>query len=401
MENSKFFVVFEPFSLNLNNGDSTVNLNKGTIVEFDGLNVDCNGTKGTASSFRTIVREGLWVRPIEADKVKEFQEKFLSKMRSVKGSVVDTKSRNVTGGKLVESSSVEDEVRVKSNKSDDLTSLVNEYEEKTCANIDPNKKFENSIDVRKKVKVDNYDDQEVAKVKVASTENKNTSGVEIDSPENKKIDVVSDEERVVKSTSYNKKVETSEPNHLEVDKDGDGVVVKKTRVPAVNKTEINEKTAKTISVEEDAVIETNYNDTNESTDVGSSTQASVVSQKTKTTTAKKSSVSKPKFINKSTDIEDHGGKVVGKVKKSANMISTTEGITSKVSVGTPKGNAGDVTFSQTGDGIEMADEAEISGSGISITDLAEMSDGVEVVSSNEDTTDSNNIDISDLLDNLS
>lgn len=405
MENSNFYVVTMPFSLNLDNGKNTVNLNKGDIVEFDGLMVECKGIKGQAGVFRSVVREGEWVRPIPQEKIAEFQAKLMAKMKPSKTvSASDIKARNMTAGKIVENSSVEADAVIKGN-SDNLDNLVQEYEDKTYeTNKQPTtsatvlRKLEGNNDVRQVI-VDNYDDQEVAKVKVASTETRNSSGVEIEKKDIKKANVVSEEERLAKETRYNRKVEASEPNIRKVDRDGDGVVVKKTSTPAVVKTEI--KLDKTVSSEEDAVTETKYNDLDTRTDVGSSTQVGVIKQSAKSAVTNKKAVTKPKSMNRVTTnepVEDQGAKVVGKIRKTSTVGVSEGGIVSKVSVGAPKEDMGDVTFSSSGNDIEMSDEATVSSSDIPVTDIINMGDDAEVINTeNKEVSGSIDIDISELL----
>jgi hypothetical protein len=232
-------------------------------------------------------------------------------------------------------------------------------------------------DMRKeaRVQVENQDAQEVAKVStVAKTgAEKNNSNVTVEKQEKKKAMVVSHEERVAKKTEYTKKVaDTSQHKHLKVDKEGSGVEVRKVSSPSIHRNDVKTSTAESrreVSLEQDAVIETNYG-TETTTIVGSSTQAqlaqsSVMKKATTAVPAKRQVIAEA----------SQDGVVVRKVSKIAEEnLRTQDGITSKVTVSSGgDSDDGDVTFSSNSDIVEG--EATFSKSEDSVVDLGGGNDG--------------------------
>jgi hypothetical protein len=411
MAEFKPYVAVTEFSVNVNNGESEIRAKYGDLIEFDGLSVRAKDVEGQARSFGKVIREGSWVKPIAPEKVGLLKQRIAAKQRpeSPLGNIGPDKNRNLTGGKIVENSDVSSTKIAKQNQTDkELQDLVNQYEVESYPdshddvnkrNIQETKVEQNVPD--KPIKVIDDDAAIVAQVsESASTdaEGKNTAGVELGDIVEEATAVVSDEERVVKATNYsNKEASDDGQKKLQVDSDGDGVVVAKTSVPAVNKNEVNKDTkvdedSLQVSKEENVVKATSYEEEG-STDVGSSTKAGVVEKKK---TTRKRTVKKATKATKA-DIDSQDGVVVKKVSKTKDL-ETSDGITVKTTVGKNEESDSDVTFSSGGDGIEGV-EAVVSGSDIPVTDLSgtESSDAA-VVTTNDSVELDGDIDISDLLD---
>jgi sensor c-di-GMP phosphodiesterase-like protein len=200
--------------------------------------------------------------------------------------------------------------------------------------------------------------------------------------------VISQEERVAKKTDYSKKKPVaSEHKKLRVDKEASGVEVRKVSVPAIQKNDVKTSTAETTAevVEElKEVAEMDYKQ--ESTDVGSSTQAQTESSRILSAAKKdtkkvlvSASEDNPKISEKkpvviSGSAQDQDGVVVRKVSKiSEESVSTQEGITSKVTVGSGGDiDPGDVVFESNSD--VTIGEATFSKTEDTVTDLSGIND---------------------------
>jgi hypothetical protein len=375
MADSTRYVAIANFSLNLDNGQKQMDVRVGDEMMFDGLYVECKGEKGTARSLGKVVGE--WIRPSNGRPV------------VAQAPVTAVKSRNATGGRILESSEVSNDLDTMSQQESsnaELKRLVNQYDTTPPPTHISQRVTDDMVDIRKEVRVtvENQDDQEVAKVSSAAKTNaeKNITDVSVGKQESKKSTVISQEERVVKKTAYTKKEQApAERKHLKVDKEGSGVEVRKVSAPAVHKNDVRSSTAeshKEVSVEHEAVIETNYG-TQESTDVGSSTQAmleqDIIMKKTATPT-------KREIIREASQ----EGVVVRKVSKiPEEKLTTQEGITSRVTVSSGGDiDNGEVTFSSNSDIVEG--EATFSKTSDAVVDLGGGNDG--------------DIDVNDILDGV-
>lgn len=378
MTEKKCYAATAEFLLTLNNGEETVNVVPGDVVIFDGLKVECKGKTGVAKPFSSIIREGAWVKQVSEDKAAELSQKaaIIQERKLAEIEAANTpKSRNATGDKILENSdAASDPYAPKKNMDKDyaeLQSLVEDYEKET---------FEG------KTKVISSDDEIVAEVSEAAkrASTSNSSGVEIDDQPKHKRTVVSHEQTVAKETHYNDPLEsdTKKRKKLEVESDGDGVVVKKVSTPAINKNEIDKDTKirekSEVSYEEGVVKETSY-DEQKHTDVGSSTQAQTVQNPTKSS-SKKASTEGTSKKSKSLDQE---AVVVGKVRKTSST-KTEGGITSEVSVGSNEGSDGEAEFSSSGDGVDVG-EVQVGSGSTPVKDIS--------------TDDDGGIDIEELLSN--
>lgn len=378
MSEKKSYAATNDFLLTINNGEETINVFPGDVISFDGLNVECKGKTGVARSFSAIAREGEWVRPISAENAGILEEQAAivaeKKVAEMSSPASAIRSKNATGDKIIENSDVSNDPyapineKITSNDYKNLKKLVENYEKQSYSGD---------------TKIINSDDEIVAEVsdvaKIATTTNK--SGIEIEEKKESKQAVISEEEKIVKKTNYTEKDQSqnNKTKKLMVDKDSEGVVVKKASIPAINKNEVNEKTKvenSDVYEEEMPVKETSY-DEEKHIDIGSSTKAQTIGKKSSTedTSVKAKKASTQEFM-------DQDAVVVGKVKKS-NSSKSEAGINSKVSVGKNEGKDGKAVFSNSSNGIEMND-----------VEISSTEPGVVEISSNEDDL---GINIEDLL----
>jgi len=410
MADYKPYVAVQEFILNLNNGQKEVKATYGDLIEFDGLSVKIKDFEGQAPSFSKVVREGEWVKPIHPDKVSILKER-LAGSSDTKFSEENTgpeKPRNQTAGKIVENSDVGSTRVVELRRSNkELQDIVNQYENETYLG-EESEEIEESKESRiednlpeKRVNIIDDDASIVKKVSkeaFTSTSTKNTSGVELDDVIESPLKVVFNEERVVKDTSYLGEEEIPKGRKkLAVDYDSEGVVVKKTSVPAKNKSVVDKNTkveedSFEVTKEQEVVSETSY-EKSKPIDVGSSTQVGVESIK-KTSSSSKKGGRKALKVKKA-DLLEQDAVVVGK-SSTPKDISTVDGITVKTSVGSNKETSGEAKFSSGGDGIESTG-ATFSGTDSPIVDLS----GIEASDTFTESAmevDGGDIDISDLLD---
>lgn len=417
------YVATQEFTINLDNGKEEVKLQRGDLVEFDGLNAKARGKEGQARVVSKVIREGEWLKPIKPDKVAILKKRLAERGRIPEDSVtVKSVSRNITGGKIVEHSDV-GAVKIARTAKDEgmeLQDLVNRYESDTFmdSHDDPNARNVRRTEIednmpQKRVEIIDNDASVVAQVsKEASTdaETKNTSGVEIGEQSTEKAKVVYDEERVAKDTNYSGKKEAQEGHKkLSVEKDGEGVVVKETGKGSTKKKTTKKKTSKKkaskkgssskkkatpISEEQKVVKNTNYESTRP-TDIGSSTQAAVESDKNVNKTAGMSG-------------DNQDARVVGNVSKNrdfgdGDQQDLPEGIILKTTVGSNESEDPSVEFSSSGDGIGEgieSGEATFSKGSTPVADLSdiEVEDVEEVSDEKSENIEAGDIDISDLLD---
>lgn len=224
---------------------------------------------------------------------------------------------------------------------------------------------------------------------VEGAEKGNVPGVQTKTAAEEKRVVVSQEERAVKETNYEKKVEGSEPKPVrkkpEIISDGEGEVVAKTSVPAINKNQVKQRETATKAKtgtfrENEAVSETDYSEEGKSTDVGSTTQTKATSTKAartgKTSAQKKvaeSAAARRKAAGIETiDVDNQDAQVVGKTRKTNEVKDTADGIHVQSSVGAVDEMKEPVaTTSSSNEGIIIGDEATV-GSGTQDVDISDI-----------------------------
>ncbi|MBD3261369.1 MAG: hypothetical protein GF334_06735 [Candidatus Altiarchaeales archaeon] len=373
----------------MDNGQKTYNLKSGEVFSFDGMYAVYKGEKGQA---RSLVKASEWFESYDGEVDPEQGAKV--EVPEDEAPVEMSHNRNITGGKIIESSDVPADTDARAaiaktrekappatrKASDDsLESLVEQYDNASGETI----VTDDMEDAKSEVRAINADADIVAEVSQAAKEASSTgdtSGVQMSAQEKGEKVVVAMDDNVAKETNYSGAEKPEEQGHLPVESDGDGVVVKKTSAPAINKNEVNSSTVvesndsgPNVSAEEKEVAKASEPATSRG-DIGSSTQT----RKTSTKSSKSSSKSK------ATRDAGQDGVVVGKVSKQNDTV-TSEGITSKVSVGAEgQVDTGDVEFSAPG-GMEVG-EVEVTSGEDSVADL-----GGGSVDSDAD------IDINDLL----
>jgi hypothetical protein len=382
MVKEKNYVAIQDFSLSLDNGKSTLNVKRGEVLEFDGLNVNIRGQSGVVKPLAKVIGE--WIVPATQKVVK------------VKNKLARP-SRNVSGGRLIEHSDFSSDPLnvVQKYQDDSLETLVKKYEVPQKTEV-----TDDLADARKEVKVINDDDREVMKVSTVDKTRTNTNGVEIKNIEEKKKVLLSPDGMVVKETSYEEGKEREEdkkPPKLKVDTESEGKVVKVTSSGKSRKKKIDVST-----LPENEIIETDIDLTETSypaiqtTEVGSSTQAHIEKQKTRKKSAKKAS----KSASKKEVIMDTNGQdanIVSKVSdKTSSTVSYEDGIVSKVTVGSPgEMKVGEASFSsnQTDDpGVSITSE------GHNLSELIKEEKNDVRIENNEVSID--DIDIKDLLSDV-
>lgn len=442
MLEQKEYVAIQDFSLNLNNGKTTVNIKIGDHLTFDGLNVSFKEETGSARSLSKVIGE--WIA-LANKKVKAPVPSLVSG------------TRNATAGKIVEHSDVPSEpsnVTHQQQSSDDLETLIRKSEQAQEVKILEGKREVTSDmdDIKKEIKITNNDGNIVRKVTSSEEEAPvvNKESIEAKDPDaNRKPAVLSMEGSVAKKTNYGTEDKGEEEHKkLELDYESSGVTYKETSYEE----KPEEKGQKGTYKDQQPVSKVSASDI-KSTDVGSSTQAGVEAIKTsgpvkkrtykkatksktprkksssKNSTNKRSKVEESEIVDSSvTDMdmssiiedptepevtvtevsqtidnapgiepsnesskkeksqivfEGQEATVVGKVKdKSSQIVSREDGITSKITVGGESNN-----------GIEMGDVEFSSNSEVSVPE-ATFSGGEDTAS---DVVIDDDIDVNDIL----
>lgn len=286
------------FSLNMDNGKTTINVKAGDSILFDGLYAECRGERGQVRTLSKVIGE--WIKPVGGEDA------------PVVSSSVS--ARSVTASRVVENSSAESDHDV--------------------------------IAQQKKPQIINSDETEVSKTSMPSQSSNNIGGVQIKAQETRKASIISHEERTVKKTAYAPdRKEDSGVKHIKVDKEATGIEVRKVKVPAITKEGARSSTAThaEVSHEERVAKQTTYEKV-KGTVVGSSTQASVVATKTE---------NKKKIVSDSSD----DATVVGKVSRIKETdVVTEDGFKVKMTVGAPTVSdddieMGEITFSGSNEPI--------------------------------------------------
>jgi hypothetical protein len=358
----KEYVAIQDFSMSLDNGKTPIYVKKGETLEFDGLNVVFRGETGTARPLAKVIGE--WISPI-GNKV--------SPVRTAGNLARPT--RNVTGGRIIEHSDYpsDPEAHVANPPSDSVSTLLKNYDKIPEIKVVNGKREVTSDldDIRREVTIIDNDAIEARKVTApdgAPVTNK--GGVEIGKEATAKSMVMTREGQVTKETNYSgKEAIDNSPKKLVIDYEASGVVVKKTGVSAKQTQVVSEGSLETVETEVE-VGETSY-PAQQTTDVGSSTQAYLEQRKStaKKPVPKKKPASKkgkpaPKkvaakpvstapTVAKGVVVSSDGQEavVVSKISRDERVsIKTEDGITSKVTVGAiGEMDTGEVEFSSGSD----------------------------------------------------
>jgi hypothetical protein len=374
MSEFKPYVAVQEFVLNLDNGKTEVRVNRGDIVEFDGiLTARCKNSVGQAKPISNIIREGEWLKPIKPENIPILQARLAGKPLAVETGPV--KPRNVTGGRLLENSDPSSTLTPRKVLDQDLNELIGKYEIDTA---NAAKRIESSAPSPRVIR---SDDDIVATVKNDKTAAENSSGVIMGNQEKSASVVVSEEERVVKETTK-KAANTTTPakKKVTVIRDTDDKVVKKTGNATKIKTLVEPK--KVTVLQEDKVVKKTAYAKDTHTDVGSSTQVSVEMGKSVKVSPE--------------DLQQDA--VVVKKLQSINEVPSMDGIIMNNFIGPVQDmDVGEVTLSSGDADMEVGD-VTLSSGGTHIADLSGGADEATIVSSGETSDgDGGDIDISDLI----
>lgn len=374
MSTNMFKAVTE-FRINFNGNVESMLVKPGTVFSFDGYSVEINGLDGVvrkvaAPSLNKVV--GDWFIPVTE----------VSGIPQVKQAPVVNKVEQEAARAVVDSSAI---------SSENPAELIKRYE------------VASNLRDRKSPTVINDDASIVGKVRKVAGDGeikKNTSGVQMEDSEVGKRTVISQEERLVKKTTYgpNPTLDPSDPTKQRkpvIITDGEGVIVKKTTVKAIFKDQIRPDTIvdeDKISIEHDVVKETSYEEP-KAIDIGSTTQAQVV---TKISGDKKAAENKAARMRQISG--DQEGTVVGKVRKDKTIEVTGDGFTSKLTVGKNEEKEGKVEFGNNIggdiDGI-IGGEAVVTGGGnINASDASAEATIVHSTEKGED------VDIGDIIEGI-
>ncbi len=390
---AKTYVAVEDFSLNMDNGKKYLDVKKGDIVVFDGLYAECKGEGGAARSLAKVVGE--WIKPLKGDPDKI--AKLAASARAIPEGPPGSQSRNVTGGQIVENSSVDQEARAPVSRKDDYAELQDlvDQQEASMNRQDAPKVADDLADAQKESRVIDQDDTIVADVSPeAQTDvQSNVSGVTVQEQDNSPRTVVAQEERVVKETDYSDSgpVVQESRRKLQVDTEADGVEVRKVTTPAINANEVTagESTDQVVA-DQDVVVATSHGDTDQHTDIGSSTQSRTTAPKKggkKASAGKKTSTKKASSAGKRSTVrvvEQQDGQVVAKTTPIEESKSS-QGITSKMTIGpSQEMEVGDVEFSSNSE--MTGTEAVVSAGETTPVQVA--------------TADDDGIDVNDILSSM-
>jgi len=371
MSELKEYRAIQDFSLSLGDPKNVTYVKRGDSLEFDGLNVNFRGESGAARSLSKVIGE--WIVPTD---------KKLSEIKIVPTKKLARPFRNATAGKVIEHSDYtsDPDVGVTNPPSDSVETLLKSYEQTSPTKLVNGKREVTSDldDIKREVTITHEEDNVVRKVRAVDEGTTNKNSVEMGKTKEVKRAVLSPEGNIAKKTNYSgKKAESTERKKLTIDYEASGVEVRKV---STNKTPVAKVAAKTEVFENEIDVgETSY-PTTQTTDVGSSTQAHIESNKTpakkapakkaatkkapaKKTTAKKTTAKKASVVNKPLStaptvikgtVVDSGGQeavVISKVKRNdASRVESTDGIVSKITIGaTGDMDVGEVQFSSNSD----------------------------------------------------
>lgn len=305
MLKQKEYVAIQDFSLNLDNGKTTINIKVGDHLKFDGLNVSFKEEKGSARSLSKVVGE--WIA-------------LANKKVRAPDPVLVSGTRNATGGKIIEHSDVPSDPAVATRQkqsSDDLEDLIKESEQPQEVKIVNGKRevVSDMDDIKKEVKVTNNDGNIVRKVTASEEEAPvvNKESIDAKDPDaDRKPAVLSMEGSVAKKTNYGTEDKGEEEHKkLELDYESSGVTYKETSYE-----EKPEEKAKKGTFKDHNSVSKVSAPKIKSTDVGSSTQAGVEATKTEDNKGKKTSKKATK--SKSTKKKGSTTRKTSSKKKSTN-----------------------------------------------------------------------------------
>jgi hypothetical protein len=373
------FKAIQEFRVNFS-GDS-VTVRPGTVFDYDGLNIEVVGSdgvtkKGTAPSLQKVIGE--WLVQVDTNAPVTKATAPIQGPREAQVRVPDQSksapSMNIGGAGIIASGNLAD--------------LVDKYDK---ASLLKDKAGPTIIN----------DDATIVKtVKKVAGENTatNASGVHIEDSEVGKRTTVYREQQAVKATHYNPTLDASEPpkQRREILSDSDGVIVKKTKVPSIFKTEMNENVRVRETDTGDTIIEgavakeTTYEEHKPIDVTGSSTQAQVIPKAN--SNPKRAADEKAKRM-KQIGLDQQEGVVVAKVRKDEVDKTTAEGFVAKLTVGKAEEDITglEAKVSSGGTDIEGLEAKISSGGNPSISDGS--SDEAQIIESDE-------VDIKDILEGI-
>lgn len=347
MSEMKSYVAVVDFNMSLNNGKESIKVTRGQVLSFDGLYVDMgDGTRGTARPLSKMIGE--WVVP--------YQQQVPQAPRP--------QSRTAVAGRdsIEQSNEYQDYPVTNAGRDPSLERDIQTYEDRTYG---------------KTGKLIQDDSSVVSQVRQASNSGavKNTSGVQIGEQSTQAGTVVSQEERVVKETSYNGPQVVTQQEHLKVV--NDEVVAKQTasnptveellkQMAALQQQVLNLTRQTTVSQEERVVKETS-SIAIPRTDVGSSTQAQVVQSRVATEQQRVVIKSPNKKI-----VEDNEGVIVKKVKNTnVKVDGGNNGISIKTAVVPEDTGIENANVTYGGNAKEIYEsDTEFSGTGAEVVDAS-------------------------------
>jgi len=347
MSEMKSYVAVVDFNMSLNNGKESIKVTRGQVLSFDGLYVDMgDGTRGTARPLSKMIGE--WVVP--------YQQQVPQAPRP--------QSRTAVAGRdsIEQSNEYQDYPVTNAGRDPSLERDIQTYEDRTYG---------------KTGKLIQDDSSVVSQVRQASNSGavKNTSGVQIGEQSTQAGTVVSQEERVVKETSYNGPQVVTQQEHLKVV--NDEVVAKQTasnptveellkQMAALQQQVLNLTRQPTVSQEERVVKETS-SIAIPRTDVGSSTQAQVVQSRVATEQQRVVIKSPNKKI-----VEDNEGVIVKKVKNTNVKVNGgNNGISIKTAVVPEDTGIENANVTYGGNAKEIYEsDTEFSGTGAEVVDAS-------------------------------
>jgi len=363
------YVALVDFNVNIDNGKETVKITAGSEFSYDGLYVTFGDSRGMCKPLGKMAGEWFSVSNNQPAQTKPAAP-----------------NPNTTKSRVENSDEVPNAPVVNAGKDRELEGMVDNYEKGTYKNPS--------------AKVIHDDEAVVGQVKNTDQNAvKNTTGVQMNEQPDSEKRVVYEEERVAKETVPQKPDEGEK--HLKVEGEGDGVLVKETsplseveklrKQLAEAEARLAESQKPQVSVEEDAVKKTSALN-NQSTDIGSSTQAQTIEKpatpKGKLSGKKTGTLKRATNSGRPVVIEEQEGTVVGKVKNT-NVNQTKDGITIRTRVK----NMDDVEEAAVTYGNSVPDEpsVEITGSEPSAVDASDV--GVPVQKDAD-------IDVEDLLSEI-
>jgi len=276
MAGSARYVVTQPFTISYerNGTKQGLDVSRGDVVEFDGVNFRVGDVSGPAPSLRAVVKEGEWLHLEDGSEPQVFD----------KPPVQPTRTYNATGGTQIEMSDPaadRDLYRGRQNAQPEKTlgETVREFEEGT-EKADTTIVTDDMSDIRKEVKIETMDVREVARVR-GTGPNAATSSAGIVTTRKASSDKhlkVEQGTTMAKQTAPNRGAQGYK--HLKVDQAAAGVEVSKVsdRSDSTMRKQASEGDKRPV-VSHQTVVKKTSRPASTKTDVSSSTQAAVEKMK--------------------------------------------------------------------------------------------------------------------------